>query len=145
MPDFLAENHYQDITDNTNTPFQKAFNTKLPVFEWLVQHPKNFGTLQKVMTAMQGSEWTEGFKLLDVEARKVSTTPPNPSEKPFLVDVGGGHGHQCIKLGNKYPNLLGRLVLQDLAEAVEKLPQIKGVKAEAYDFFQKQPITGPCS
>ncbi|CAI7676504.1 unnamed protein product [Penicillium palitans] len=145
MPDFFAENNYQDVTVNTNTPFQKAHNTKLTSFEWLVQNPKHFGNLQKIMTALQGSEWTEGFESFDDEARKVSPkdpSTPQASEKPFFVDVGGGHGHQCIELGKKYPNLLGYLVLQDLPEAVKNLAPIDGVKAEAYDFFQPQPIIG---
>ncbi|KAJ6138196.1 O-methyltransferase family 2 [Penicillium samsonianum] len=146
MPAFFAENNYQDVTVNTDTPFQKAHNTKLSSFEWLVQQPEHFGNLQKIMTALQGSEWTEGFNLFDDEARKVpykvSSTTPQPSEKPFFVDVGGGHGHQCIELGKKYPNLLGYLVLQDLPEAVKNLAPIDGVKAEAYDFFQQQPIIG---
>ncbi|KAJ9484181.1 hypothetical protein VN97_g9208 [Penicillium thymicola] len=145
MPEYFAENNYQDVTINTNTPFQKAHNTKLTSFEWLVRNPKHFGNLQKIMTALQGSEWTEGFKLFDDEARKISfkdsSTPP-ASEKPFFVDVGGGHGHQCIELGKKYPNLLGYLVLQDLPEAVKILAPIDGVEAEAYDFFQPQPIIG---
>lgn len=142
MPDFFAENNYQDVTNNTNTPFQKAHNTNLTLFEWIVQRPKQFDALQKVMTAMQGTEWTKGFDLIDTEARKLSTHPPQLSENAFFVDVGGGHGHQCIELGKKYPNLLGRLVLQDLPEALEKLAPINGVKVEPYDFFQKQPITG---
>ncbi|CAI7613307.1 unnamed protein product [Penicillium discolor] len=145
MPDFFAENNYQDVTVNTNTPFQKAHNTKLTILEWLVQNPKQFGNLQKIMTALQGSEWTEGFERFDDEARKISSkdsSTPQASEKPFFVDVGGGHGHQCIELGKKYPNLLGYLVLQDLPEAVNDLAPIDGVKAETYDFFQPQPIIG---
>jgi demethylsterigmatocystin 6-O-methyltransferase len=58
------------------------------------------------------------------------------------VDVGGGHGHQCIQLGKKYPALSGRLVLQDLPAAVDKLPLIEGVKVQAHDFFVEQPVTG---
>ncbi|KAJ5774108.1 hypothetical protein N7457_009004 [Penicillium paradoxum] len=117
MPDFFAENDYQD-------------------------QPKHFDNLQKVMTALQGSEWTDGFTLIDDEAHKIPPTSPQASEKPFFVDVGGGHGHQCIELGKKYPQLLGRLILQDLPEAVGKLAPIEGVKAEAYDFFQAQPVIG---
>jgi demethylsterigmatocystin 6-O-methyltransferase len=141
MPEFFAENKYQDITSNTSTPFQKAHNTKLSCFEWMLQHPQHFESLQKIMTALGGSEWTQDFTLFESEAQKIQSTV-QPSEKPFLVDVGGGHGHQCIRLGEKYPNLLGRLVVQDLPEAVKKLAPIAGVKAEAYDFFQPQPITG---
>ncbi|KAJ5721361.1 S-adenosyl-L-methionine-dependent methyltransferase [Penicillium malachiteum] len=140
MPEFFKNNQYRDITSNTDTPFQKAFNTNLSCFDWLVQHPKHFGSLQKVMTALEGAEWTVGFDLIETEARKIQSSP-QPSERPFFVDVGGGHGHQCVQLGKKYPHLLGRLVLQDLPEAIDRLPPIEGVKAEAYDFFQKETIT----
>ncbi|KAJ5885429.1 Winged helix-turn-helix transcription repressor DNA-binding [Penicillium taxi] len=142
MPDFFAENSYQDVTVNTNTPFQKAHNTKLTSFEWLKQHPDHFIRLQAVMTAMKGSEWTDGFSLIHDEAQKAPSAAPQPLEKPFFVDVGGGHGHQCIELGKRYPNLLGRLVLQDLPEVVDSLAPIEGVKTEGNDFFQKQPING---
>lgn len=142
MPDFFAENNYQDVTDNTNTPFQKAHNTKLTSFEWLVQQTKHFENLQKVMTSLQGSEWTHDFDLLDDEVQKVPSSAPHAVESPFFVDVGGGHGHQCRELGKKYPNLLGRMVLQDLPEAVEKLAPIEGVEIKAYNFFQPQAVTG---
>lgn len=142
MPSFFEEHKYQDITSNTVTPFQKAFHTELRCFDWLVQHPKQFESLQKLMTALGGAEWTVGFDLLDTEAKKIPSTPPQPSEKPFFVDVGGGYGHQCIQLGRRYPNLLRRLLLQDLPQAVEQLPPIEGVNVEAHDFFQKQPIAG---
>ncbi|KAJ5646522.1 S-adenosyl-L-methionine-dependent methyltransferase [Penicillium lividum] len=141
MPDFFKGKKYQDITSNTDTPFQKAFNTDLACFDWLVQHPKHFGSLQKIMTALEGAEWTVGFDLIKTEAERISSLAPEPSERPFLVDVGGGHGHQCVQLGKVFPNLLGRLVLQDLPEAVNRLPPIDGVRAEVYDFFQKQTIT----
>lgn len=145
MPGFFAENKYQDIDSVANTPFQLAHNTTLNPFDWFVQNPKHFESLQKVMTALGDAEWTIGFDLLDSEAKKIPSIPPQASEKFFFVDVGGGHGHQCIQLGRKYPNLLGHLVLQDLPAAVNKLPPIEGVKTEAYDFFEKQPITGSCS
>ncbi|GAD98551.1 hypothetical protein PVAR5_7246 [Paecilomyces variotii No. 5] len=142
MPDFFAENRYRDIDSITNTPFQKAHNTTLSSFDWMVQNPKHFESLQKIMVAFESAEWTDGFDFFDSEAKKVPSVSPQPSERPFFVDVGGGHGHQCVQLGKKYPNLLGRLVLQDLPAAVNQLPPIEGVKAEAHNFFEKQPITG---
>jgi demethylsterigmatocystin 6-O-methyltransferase len=142
MPAFFAENNYNDVTDNAHTPFQKAFDTKLTAFEWLFQHPKFMEAMHKTMSALQGTEWTEQFTLLDTEVNKVPETAPEPEEKPFLVDIGGSHGHQCIELVKKYPNLLGRLVMQDLPMTVESLAPIEGVKVEAYDFFQEQPVKG---
>ena len=139
MPGFFRESKYQDIENLTNTPFQKAFNTNLICFDCLVQNPEHFDSLQKVMTSLEGAEWTVGFDLLHTEIENI---PSSPSDIPFLVDVGGGHGHQCAQLGKKYPNLLGRLVLQDLPESINKLAPIEGVRAEVHNFFEKQPITG---
>ncbi|KAJ5669145.1 S-adenosyl-L-methionine-dependent methyltransferase [Penicillium macrosclerotiorum] len=141
MPAFFAENNYQDIDSVLKTPFQKAHNTTLSSFEWYVKNPEHFENLQKVMTSLEGVEWTVGFNHFESEAKKIPSSLPVSSEKPFFVDVGGGHGHQCIQLGKKYPNLLGRLVLQDLPAAVNKLAPIEGVKAVAHDFFEEQPIT----
>lgn len=98
--------------------------------------------MQQLMTALQSSDWIEGFDLLDNAVRCVSSPKPEQSEKPFFVDVGGGHGHQCVQLRNKYPNLQGHLVLQDLPRAVDQLPPIDGVKIMAQDFFEKQGIEG---
>ncbi|OQD81325.1 hypothetical protein PENANT_c028G09898 [Penicillium antarcticum] len=140
MPAFFAENNYKDVTDNRHTPFQKAFDTKLTTFEWLFQHPKYMEAMHKTMGALQGTEWTEGFTLLESEVQKVPLTPPSPKEKPFLVDIGGSHGHQCIELAKKYVHLRGRLVMQDLPVTVDNLAPIEGVKVEAYDFFQEQPV-----
>ncbi|KAJ5090818.1 hypothetical protein N7532_009502 [Penicillium argentinense] len=141
MPDFFKETKYQDVTSNKYIPFHKAFNTNLSCFDWLIQHPEHFTPFQKAMTSIEGSEWTEGFDLLESEIKKLPSTAAQSSERTFLVDIGGGHGHQSIQLGQKYPNVLGRLVLQDLPTTVENLA-IEGVKVEAYDFFQKQPLVG---
>lgn len=139
FPSFLQETKYQDITNNKQTAFQKGLNTELTAFQWMAQHPKQFGALQVVMTALQSSDWMVGFDLLDKAARAF---PADQPEKVFLVDVGGGHGHQALQIQKRYPNLHGHLVLQDLPEAVGKLPPLDGVKALAHDFFEKQEIEG---
>lgn len=144
MPEYFKETNYQDITSNKYIPFHKAFNTDLDSFDWLVQHPEHFVPFQKTMTSMEGSEWTEGFELFDSMAKQIPSISAEPSETAFLVDVGGGHGHQAIELGRKYPNLLGRLILQDLPAVVGGLPPINGVKIESYSFFEKQPVVGRC-
>ena len=145
FPSFLAETSYQDLTSNKYTPFQKGHNTELSSFQWLIQQPKLFGAMQQLMTALQSSDWISAFDLLDNAVRDVSSPEPDQSEKPFFVDVGGGHGHQCVQLRNKYPNLKGHLVLQDLPHAVDQLPPIDGVKIMAQDFFEKQGIEGKLS
>lgn len=139
FPSFLAENNYQDITSNKKTAFQKGFNTELTGFQWMAQNPKQFGALQKIMTALQSSDWMEGFDILNKAARAFSS---GQAEKVFLVDVGGGHGHQALQLLGRCPNLHGHIVLQDLPQAVDQLPPLDGVRAMAQDFFETQTIEG---
>ena len=140
-PDFLAENGYRDV-GTTRTAFQKAHNTDLSTFEYLKQQPKLFSAFQKMMSAFKSGDWTSGFDLIDVEARAVSPSSPQPTEPPFFVDVGGGKGHQCSLLIQKYPQLHGRIVLQDLPETMKEIPPLDGVKTVVQDFFQKQTIEG---
>ncbi|KAL8824799.1 MAG: hypothetical protein Q9191_004810 [Dirinaria sp. TL-2023a] len=140
LPSFLEENKYQDITDNRKTPFQRGHRTEQSAFEWLSQQPKLFGALQLLMGGLQSNDWIIGFDLLDQAAQAVTASQPGLSEKPFLVDVGGGHGHQCKQILDKYPSLKGRLILQDLSQAVDKLPPIDGVRIVAQNFFEKQVV-----
>jgi demethylsterigmatocystin 6-O-methyltransferase len=58
------------------------------------------------------------------------------------VDVGGGYGTQAIAFQKKYPNLPGRVIIEDLPETVKQLAQQPGVEALAQDFFQPQSVKG---
>ncbi|KAL3444472.1 S-adenosyl-L-methionine-dependent methyltransferase [Aspergillus insuetus] len=138
FPDFFRETKYADITSNTSTPFQKAFDTDLTSFAWISQHPEHLNAMQQVMTAFRSSEWLADFELFEKEALATA----QGSRRVFFVDVGGGYGHQCIEVRNRFPNLEGQLVLQDLPEVFDGLADISGVKIEACDFFQPQTVKG---
>jgi demethylsterigmatocystin 6-O-methyltransferase len=105
----------------------------------MAHNPKQFAALQTVMTALQSNNWLAGFSLLDEAARAF---PAGHPDKIFLVDVGGGHGHQAVQLRERYPDLSKHLVLQDLSQIVDKLPPIAGIKVVAQDFFEKQKVVG---
>lgn len=63
----------------------------------------------------------------------------------FLVDVGGGKGHDLQELYRKHPKLPGKLVLQDLKGVIEEA-RASGLEEKIipmeHDFFTKQPIIG---
>lgn len=63
----------------------------------------------------------------------------------FLVDVGGGKGHDLQELYQKHPKLPGKLILQDLKGVIEEATA-SGLDRKLvfmeHDFFTKQPITG---
>ncbi|KAI1848708.1 hypothetical protein JX266_005567 [Neoarthrinium moseri] len=139
LPGFLAENKYQDIKDPTATAFQKAFKTDLPAFQWLPTQPERFGPLQQVMV-VQGAQGAPWFTVFPFEKELGDFSGPHA-----FVDIGGGFGHQCVALKSAYPHLNGKIVLQDLPQALEHLPppfaaQLDGVGKMSHNFFEPQPI-----
>lgn len=60
----------------------------------------------------------------------------------FMVDVGGGHGHEIEKFVQKFPEKRGRMILQDLVNVVSSVPQSERMEVTAYDFFTPQPVHG---
>lgn len=140
LPSFLAESNYQDVTNAANTAFQKAFPTDLPAFMWLPTQPERFGPLQQIMT-VQGASGIHWFKVFPF-AREAGGF----GGKHVLVDVGGGFGHQSAALLEAFPTLNGKLVLQDLPQALGHLPPgvviPQGIEKMPHDFFQPQPVKG---
>lgn len=62
----------------------------------------------------------------------------------LIVDVGGHHGVDILRVLDKHPNLpAGSLVLQDLADVVSSVNiGTDKIKVMAHDFFEAQPIYG---
>ena len=60
----------------------------------------------------------------------------------MLVDVGGGYGHEIQEIKKKYPDLPGRMILQDLPETINQITAPLNTEAMAYNFFTPQLIRG---
>jgi hypothetical protein len=58
----------------------------------------------------------------------------------IFVDVGGGSGQQCQALWDKFPNLKGKIVVQDRPEVLEKAITGSRVDRMSYDYLTKQPV-----
>ena len=63
-------------------------------------------------------------------------------EEPVFVDIGGGVGHQCLELKTKFPELPGKIFLEDLPIAIDNAVPLKGLRTIVHDFFTPQPIKG---
>ena len=63
-------------------------------------------------------------------------------ERPILVDLGGGLGHQCIALRERFPQLKGRVILQDIPQTLAHAIPHNGVEVMVQDFFELQVIKG---
>ncbi|CAP73355.1 uncharacterized protein PODANS_2_7430 [Podospora anserina S mat+] len=137
MPDFLAETKYQNITSNKQTVFQKAFDTDLTLFEWMPQHPKHMKSLGHLMALERPVHWVDKYP---VEERlgSLATKP----DEAVLVDVGGGFGQQAIAFKAKFPNLPGRVIVQDIPQTLAGARPVPGIEFVEHDFFGPQTVKG---
>lgn len=84
-----------------------------------------------------------------VKERLLDRFNPHSGVDVLLVDVGGGLGHDLRELRQKYPTLLGKLVLQDRAEVISEASIMDnnddddgGLQIMVHDFFTPQPVHG---
>lgn len=146
LPQFLAKHKYQRTTDeNGLVAFNLAFDTEESVFEYFYKHPEHGSAVFAYMSthregkenAFDGRIPLRDFELSksDVEARRV-----------LMVDVGGGGGHQCIKLRTEQPALKGKLVVQDLVSQIQQADAVRllsqDIEPMVHDFCDPQPVKG---
>lgn len=136
LPDFLAKTGYQDITDNAKTPHQAAWKTTDPAFMWMEKHPQNAAYFNQYMIHRRKNMLT-WLSVFPVE-RELKGAKPDV----LFIDLGGNIGHQCAEFKGQYPNLPGRIVLQDLPHAINMALQTPGVENTVHDLFTPQPVKG---
>lgn len=138
LPEFLAKTGYKSPSDDAHSPFQYGLKTKKPFFAYMEDNKRLADAFNNFLIgyAKVSPRW---FEYYPVEERLFGGEPKGP----FLVDVGGGLGHETIRLAAQYPNLPGALILQDQPSVIAKAqasPSFPStIKAVAHDFFQPQP------
>lgn len=65
------------------------------------------------------------------------------ADRPLLVDIGGGRGHDIEGFKQRFPIGAGKLVLEDLSSVVEDIQELdSGIQRIKHSFFEPQPIKG---
>ena len=137
LPKLLAKHKYHEPTNPLDAPFQLGQNTTLRLFDWMSGHPyiaKDFNNFMAFRRQGKPS-W------LDIYPVEEAAHGWNPN-KPFFVDVGGGIGHQCIALKERFPYLPGQVVVQDIECPIDSAFPSHGIKPMAHDFFKPQSVKG---
>lgn len=137
--EFLESRDYKSPEDAYDTPFQKAFNTKLHHFEWLAENPelqRAFNTVMETSNrAVEGEQWYDFYPFEERLGKD--------ADRVLLVDIGGGKGHDLTRF-KEAKNPAGRLIVQDLPDVISDIqaPLAQGVEAQSYNMFDEQPVRG---
>lgn len=143
MPSYFRENGFKSPDSGVNGPFQHAFNCKgSHYFEYFTKANPEMG--RRFASMMES--WSKGRPrwfyedYYPVKERLISGAEKNA---PFLVDVGGGSGHDVEGLREAFEGQLpGKLVLQERPEIVEIAKVGAGTEVMAHDFLTEQPVKG---
>ncbi|KAF4973276.1 hypothetical protein FZEAL_9375 [Fusarium zealandicum] len=138
FPDHFRESGYQP-PGLTNGPYQYAHDTALPFFDWLVANPPYvnwFGSFMSVYRA-GNPDWWSFYPV----AERLTKGFDKANNDAFLVDVGGGRGHDLSAFANGYQSP-GRLVLQDLPEVIASVQGTSAFETQPHNFYTPQPIEG---
>lgn len=144
LPAHLKKNNYRNPSDGTNCAFQLGFNTNLHFFDFLRENPVHAVQFNNHMSAYhQGRpSWMDvGFYPVQslVEGTGIG------DDDVLIVDMGGSMGHDLSEFRRKWPDVPGRLVLQDLPEVIEQAKTVglhSSIQPMAHDFFTEQPVKG---
>lgn len=128
--------------DTIPGPFQIGMQSPLGFFPWLAANPTQGSYFNHFMQAYRAGNdmWFEP-NFYPVAERLVQGFDPSISEV-FLVDFGGGKGHDLAAFAKAWPSPPGNLVLQDQQAVVAEVPSsiTHLFAAEAHDFFTTEPI-----
>ncbi|KAL9003410.1 MAG: hypothetical protein Q9188_003715 [Gyalolechia gomerana] len=127
---FLANTDYCSPVDATAAPFQKAHKTDLPVFRWMRKTPAHTTNFAQWVDASPEGQ----YNFLDSFPFEQEVDANVDPYIPLFVDIGGGSGHQCVALKTKLPNLVGRIVLQDLQAFIDQAIAAEGIETIIHDF-----------
>ncbi|KAI1744998.1 S-adenosyl-L-methionine-dependent methyltransferase [Xylaria scruposa] len=133
----LKNTGYSNPVDETHTAFHEARNTSLNPFARFENQPVLLNYFNQYMATRAQPEdpWLQVYPVLKEAAGCLP-------ERPLFVSISGGVGHQCAQFKERYPELSGRVIVQDLSYSIVEALPTPGVEAIVHDFFEPQPIKG---
>lgn len=136
LPEYFRAHNYGIPKEYAGSPMRWA--TGQSQFEWLAQRRHQQVLFNSYMSSRRQGK-PSWFDVYPVE--RLTAAASLDQEDVFVVDVGGNQGHDLVRFRGRYPDIPGRLVLQDLPAVVAGL-ECEGVEAMGYSFLDPQPVKG---
>lgn len=148
MLTWAKDNRYKAPTASTDGPFQQARGiVGTPTFtHWAKSDPASLSNLSAWMKSIQRDRlnWSAWFPA-DALFDSPDASGNKGEDVTFMVDVGGGLGHDLTAFAARYPGQKMRLVLQELPEVMDeaRVQDLDSrIELSEHDFFQPEPIKG---
>ncbi|KIN01712.1 hypothetical protein OIDMADRAFT_40966 [Oidiodendron maius Zn] len=133
LPEYLLQTNFEN--PQGKSAFEFTYQTGL--WEHLGENPD----LQRDCVAYMRGRRAGQLRWLDIYPVEAELAGKTADDSVLLVDIGGNQGHDLELFKERYPKVPGRLILQDLPEAIERIsPPLEGIEVIPYDFFTPQPI-----
>lgn len=103
---------------------------------------ENPDALDRFNTFMEGgrddiSHWAHWFP---VQKQILEGSVP---DRPLLVDIAGGRGHDIAGFKQRFPQPTGQLVLEDLPSVIDDIKDLDSeIQRIKHDIFTPQPVKG---
>ncbi|KAF3395632.1 O-methyltransferase afvC [Talaromyces pinophilus] len=137
LPEYFRTVGGRDTTSMTENPFAWG-NGKLgsSFFEIISQDPRRIKQFDIAMSTQDHTlpvlgMYPFGEELVDL---------PDLDTRALIVDIGGGRGQSLLQIKEKWPELRGRMILQDRPMVLNSFPELPGIEKMPHDFFTEQPV-----
>jgi len=143
FPTYARKTGYKTPNSISDGPLQHAYQTDLNMFEWLQAEPPHGVQFNHHMGGYRQGRpsWMDaGFYPVQ---QGLLDGFEEGSAAALLVDIGGSIGHDIDEFRRKYPDVPGRLVLQDLPVVIGQIGELDArIERMEYDFYTEQPVKG---
>lgn len=140
--EFSRERGWKNPEDGNDTSMMKAYGTSMNFFSWLQHQGYGHHFSDHMGGRRLGRIPWMNSKLYPVQQRLIQGADTDPG-RAFLVDIGGGAGHDLIEFRQHYPDAPGKLILQDLPAVLKQVEDLDpAIVCMEYDFFEEQPVKG---
>lgn len=121
----------------TSNPFTWGNNSDgKSFFEIISQDPRRIKQFDIAMSTQDSVLPVLGMYPFGTELAGV----PDTETRPLIVDIGGGRGQSLLQIKQQWPDLKGRLILQDRPLVLNSFPELPGIEKMPHDFFTPQPV-----
>ncbi|KAL9041934.1 MAG: hypothetical protein Q9214_003940, partial [Letrouitia sp. 1 TL-2023] len=146
MPYYLRATRYRYPIEYSAAPFQYALHTPLGFWEYLDEDPRRARLFSSGMRSFQSATTSKSlgcthlfYEELLLQAAEIG------SSDVAVVDVGGGRGQALEGIQAQFPELEGRLILQDREDVIEDAKAkglLDSIETMAVSFFDAQVVEG---